>query len=425
MIKFICLESYGCSANQNNSEIIRGKIVESGLELTNSPEIADLLVLNTCIVKGPTENRMKGRIFELSRLNKPLIITGCMPEVRKLEGKNIFLLGINHITEINKLMRRILENKYSEKEFLSSNREIKLDCPKINQNKLIGITQISQGCLGNCNFCITKLAKKNLFSYPEDKIIENIKSDLKQGCREIWLTSQDNAAYGLDSGSSLINLLKKILNLDSSFKLRLGMMNPEHVLPISNELIEIYKNEKMYKFLHIPVQSGSNSVLKQMNRKYKVEDFIKIIESFRKEIPDITISSDIISAYPCETEKGHKETLELIRKIKLDILNLTRYWQMKGTRAAREKQLESKIARKRTSEIQKLHLSISLEENKKLEGKEIEIFVNEKQGNTYFGRTDNYKIVIIKSDKNILGKQVRVKIKQAFSHYFLGEINVK
>ena len=422
MIKFACIESYGCSANQNNSEILRGKLVEAGLELTENPEIADILILNTCIVKGPTENRMKGRIIELEKLNKPLIITGCMPEVRKLGGKNIFLLGINHITEINKLIRRILENKYKEKEFLAINKEIKLNCSKINQNKLIGITQISEGCLGNCNFCITKLVKKDLFSYPEEKIIENIKSDLSRGCKEIWITSQDNAAYGLDSGTNLPNLLKKILNLDSSFKLRLGMMNPNNVFPILDKLIEIYKNKKMYKFLHIPIQSGSNKILKLMNRKYKIQDFLKIISKFRKEIPGITISTDIISGYPSESEENHQETCRLIRKTNPDVFNLTRFWAMPGTLAAREKQIESRIARKRTLEIQKLHLKSALEENKKLEGKEIEVFVNEQQGTSCFSRTDSYKIVILKSEKNILGKIIKVKIKQAFPHYLLGEI---
>jgi len=423
MIKFIYIETYGCSANQNNSEIIRGKLKEAGLEETNSPEIADFLILNTCIVKGPTENRMKGRILELSKLGKPLIITGCMPEIRKLKGKNIFLLGINHITEINKLIRRILENKCKKAEFLSPNKEIKLNCSKISQNKLIGITQISEGCLGNCNYCITKIVKKDLFSYPEDKIIENIKSDLASGCREIWLTSQDNAAYGLDRDTNLIDLLKKILSINSLFRLRLGMMNPEHVLPILPELVEIYKNEKMYKFLHIPVQSGSNPVLKRMNRKYKVENFIKIIGKFKKEIPNITLATDIISAYPQETQEEHEETLKLIKQVNPAVLNLTRYWARPGTLAAKEKQIDSKIARARTLEIQKLHLSLSLEENKKLEGKELEVFVNEKSGTTYFSRTRNYKIVIIKLQKNILGKTVKVRIKKAFSHYLLGEIS--
>ncbi|MBM3234655.1 tRNA (N(6)-L-threonylcarbamoyladenosine(37)-C(2))-methylthiotransferase [Candidatus Pacearchaeota archaeon] len=419
MYKFVYIETYGCSANQNNSEILRGKLKEAGLDFTENPEIADILILNTCIVKGPTENRMKSRIIELGKLGKPLIVTGCLPSVRKIISPNIYILGINNITKITKLIKKISEKRYQQKEFLSSNKEIKLNCSKIRNNKLIGITQISEGCLGNCSYCITKLVKKDMFSYPEEKIIENIKQDLKNGCREIWLTSQDNAAFGKDSGTNLINLLKKILEIDSKFKLRLGMMNPDNVFPVLDELIEIYKNEKMYKFLHVPVQSGSNSVLRRMNRKYTIRQFEEIIKKFRKKIPNITIATDIISAYPGETCEDNEKNLKLIREIKPEVLNLTRYWAKQGTRAACEKQVESKIARKRTLELQKLHLKINLEENEKLENSEQEVFVNEKQGKVYFARTKNYKIVIIKSEKNILGKTIKVRIKQAFSHYFL------
>jgi len=424
LIKFIYLESYGCSSSINNSEIIRGLIIQAGLEFIESPESADILVLNTCIVKGPTENKMKGRILELEKLNKPFIITGCMSEIRKkqLQKKNIFLLGVNHIGDIARLIKKIIENKYKESEFLSINKEIKLCRPKINQNKLIGITQISEGCRGNCNFCITKLVKKSLFSYPEEKILENIKRDLEKGCGEIWITSQDNASYGQDYGTNLVELLKKILNIKSKFKIRLGMMNPEHILPMLDELIEVYKNKKMYKFLHIPVQSGSDKILKLMGRKYSIKEFLNIVNRFKKEIPDITIATDIISAYPEETEQDHRQNIELVKKINPDVLNLSRYWPVPGTRASKEKQIDSKTARKRTLKIQKLHLRLALEKNRKLESRETEVYVNEKSGATYFARTDNYKIVIIKSMEKILGKTIKMRIKQAFPHYFLGEI---
>jgi threonylcarbamoyladenosine tRNA methylthiotransferase CDKAL1 len=422
MIKFIYIETYGCSANQNNSEIIRGLIRQAGLDLVENPELADILILNTCIVKGPTENKMKGRIIELSKLGKPLIIAGCMPEIRKLKGENIFVLGINNITKVNNLIKKITENNYKEKDFISANREIKLNCSKISQNRLIGITQISEGCRGNCNYCITKLVKKDLSSYPPDQIIQSIKKDLEQGCKEIWLTSQDNACYGLDIDTNLINLLKKILNLKGKFKIRIGMMNPEHITSILDELIEIYRDDRMYKFLHIPIQSGSDRILKSMGRKYTIKQFLGISNRFKKEIPDITLATDLIAAYPGESEQDHQKNLELIQKLNPPVLNLTRFWPRPGTRAAKEKQVESKVARSRTLEIQKLHLSLALEENKKLENKEMEVFVNEKSGTTYFSRTDNYKIVIIKSSEKLLGKKLKVKIKKAFSHYLLGEI---
>lgn len=354
-IKFIYLESYGCTANQNNAEIMKGIIMQSGLELTNNPEIADLLIINTCIVKSPTENKIKRRISDLQKLKKPIIISGCMPEVRKLPD-NLFLLGIHHVKDIAKLIKDISENNYSSN-YLSKKNEIKLCQPKIPQRNEIGITQISEGCLGNCNYCITKLARGNLFSYPEDRILENIKSDLKS-CREIWLTSQDNAAYGLDQDTNLINLMKKILQLKGRFQVRLGMMNPEKVLPILSELIDIYKDKKMKKFLHLPLQSGSNKILKLMNRKYKVEDFLRIVKKFRQEIPDIFLSTDMIVAYPGEEEKDFQESLEIIKQIKPNILNVNKYWAMQGTRASREKQIPVKIAKERAIKMQNLYSEI-------------------------------------------------------------------
>lgn len=422
--RFIYIETYGCSANQNNSEIIRGICKQAGLDFVENEKIADIIILNTCIVKGPTENSIKRRILDLQALNKPIIVAGCMPEVRKkfLERKNIYLLGINHIKDITKLIRRISENKYNRLEFLEKKHEIKLQAPKIKQNKIIGITQISEGCLGNCNYCIVKLIKRKLFSYPEEKILENIKHDLKQGCREIWLTSQDNAAYGLDSDTNLINLLNKIINLEGKFKLRIGMMNPNHVLPILPELLEIYKNPKVYKFLHIPVQSGSNKILKSMNRKYTIKEFLNIIEKFRKEIPDITISTDIIVGYPGEGKSEFQETIKLLEKIKTDILNFTKYWPMHGTRAALLEQIPVKEAKNRVSEIQKLHLKIALEKNIKYKEKEMKVFVNEQEGTNCLARNENYKLIVIKSNKKLLGKTIKVKIKQSFSHYLLGEL---
>lgn len=421
MFKFVYLESYGCSANQNNAEILRGKIIESGLQLTSNPAIADILILNTCIVKSPTENKMKARIIELLKLGKPVIIAGCMPQVRKLENKNIFPLGIHHITKIANLIRDISNNKKTGK-YLESKKEIKLNSNKVRQNKLIGITQISEGCLGNCAFCITKLAKGNLFSYPEEEIIENIRKDLASGCREIWITSQDNAAYGLDSGTNIIELLKQVLELKGKFKIRLGMMNPEHVLPILDDLIEVFKNEKMYKFLHIPVQSGSNKILKLMNRKYSVKEFLYIVSSFKREIPNISIATDIIVAYPGESANDFEQSLKLVEKIKPDTFNLSRYWPIPGTLASKEKQIPSSISKSRAIEIQKLHLKTAEENNKKLIGREIPVFVNVKQNHVYLSRTDNYKIAIIKSEKEILGKIIKVKVTQARPHYLLVEI---
>ncbi len=351
--KYVYFETYGCQANKNNTEIMKGLVRQAGLEITNNPDVADILVINTCIVKEPTEKKIERRISDLIKLypKKPLIIAGCMPQVRKIKQENIFLLGTHHIKDITKLIRKIYENKVDE-DFVSERNEEKLCLPKIPEKRDVGITQISEGCVGNCTFCITRLAKGKLFSYSEEKILKNIKNDLQSGAKEIWITSQDNAAYGLDKGKrKLPDLLRKILSLKGKFKVRVGMMNPENVLPILDELVEIYKHKKMKKFLHIPVQSGSNKILKLMNRRYKVEDFIKIVDSFKKEIPDLTLWTDIIVGFPGETEKDFEESLNLVKKIKPSFINISRFWVRKGTPAEKMKQLPQQEVKKRVKKL--------------------------------------------------------------------------
>lgn len=349
----IYFESYGCTANKNNTEIMKGLVKQAGLEITGNPSIADILVINTCIVKGRTEKKIERRIKDLSKLGKPVIVAGCMPEVRKerLDGKNIYLLGTHHFRDINKLIRKIYQRGYRNEEFTSKRDEEKLLTGKIPTNKKIGITQISEGCLGNCSFCLVKYAKGKLFSYSLKRIIKNIRNDL-ENCKEIWITSQDNASYGLDRGKrKLPELLKKIIKLKGRFKVRIGMMNPNNVIPILDDLIEIYKNDKIKKFLHLPVQSGSNRILKKMNREYKIEDFKRIIRRFRKETPEIKIWTDIIVGFPEETREDFEKTKQLVKEVKFNKINISRFWRMKGTEAEKMNQLSHKIVKKRVKEL--------------------------------------------------------------------------
>ena len=414
----VYIETYGCSANKNNTEIIKGKLVGAGINLTTNPDIAEIIILNTCIVKGPTENKIKRRVSDLSNLNKPIIIAGCMPQIRKFNPP-IYCLGTHHTKEILNLIRHIENKTYFPEEFTSTKKEIKLNTQKINQNKKIGITQISEGCFGSCTFCITKLAKGSLHSYPKDEIITNINSDLKNGCKEIWITSQDNAAYNNDNKKhSLPELLSQITKLPFKFKLRIGMMNPNNVLPIMNQLIEVYKSNKIYKFLHLPLQSASDKILKSMNRNYTSNDFLKIIKKFKSNFQDLSISTDVIVGFPGETEKDFQETKKLLKEIKPEILNISRYWQRDKTPAAKLVQIDEKIKKQRATELMKLHLNIAKQNKEKLLNQEVEVLVNEQHlKNNYKSRDGNYNLIIIKSDKNLLGKVVKVKITRILPHY--------
>lgn len=434
MNNYIYIETYGCSANKNNSEIMAGLLKQAGYELTNNLEIAETLILNTCIVKTKTESKIKRRIQDLSKLykNKLMIIAGCMPETDKDSLKrlnpNLLLLGTHHIRDIAKLLKDYNENNLiDEKEYLFIKNEEKLCLPKISHNKLISIIQISEGCLGECNFCKTKLAKGSLFSYSEENIIKSIQSDLNSGAKEIWLTSQDNASYGLDRGKAkLPELLKKILALNHRFKLRLGMMNPNHLYPILDEMIEVYKNKKIYKFLHVPIQSASNKILKDMNRHYNIEQAEIIINKFKEQFPDMIIATDIIAGYPTETEQNHKLNMDFIKKFKPDVLNLSRFSSHMGTEAGKFKPLSINIINKRTRELMDFHRKTSQFNKLKYKDREIKVFVNNKSKipNILEARDDNYNIILIKGDKSSLGKTMKVKIKQIGVHHMIGELIV-
>ena len=405
----IYIETYGCSANINNSEILAGLLSQAGYNIINNESIADTIILNTCIVKGKTENKIKRRIQDLKESKKLLIITGCMPEtdakqIQSLNHKTI-LLGTHHFKEITKIIKDYHENNLSDKRqeyYLSEQDEEKLNLHKKPQNKLISIIQISEGCLGNCTYCKTRLAKGKLFSYSQEKILSSIKSDLQNGAKEIWITSQDNASYGIDTKDKiqlLPQLLKEILKLPHKFKLRLGMMNPNNLLNIQDEMIEIYKSPKLYKFLHIPIQSASNKVLKHMNRPYKAEQVEEIINKFREEFPDITIATDIIIGYPTETDKDFNESLKFIQTNKPDVFNLSKFSSHKGTNAHSLKELPIETLNKRNIEIMKAHQETALENKQKFKDKIIKVLVNKKlQPQLYESRDENYNIVLLNSD---------------------------
>ena len=421
----IYIETYGCSANQNNGEIMAGLLSRNGLIIVNNEKIADICILNSCIVKGPTLQKMLSRIKRLSK--KKLIVAGCMPDIFSKKILQIApkasLVGSHHVNEIVRAVKAIMERK--QVSLISKQPEIHLCHPKNYKNKVIGITQISEGCLGDCSYCTVKFVKGNLNSYPQEDIIKNIQNDIESGCREIWLTSQDCSAYGLDRPSNKIflpELLKKILAIKGKFLVRLGMSNPNHILPILKELTEIYKNKKMLKFLHIPLQSGSDKILKGMNRKYDVNEFKKIINSFRKEISGITISTDIIVGFPGETDEDFNKTLSLIKEIKPDVMNISRFWPMPGTRAAEMKLINQKKIMERTDELMKLHNQLSLAINQSFIGKEMKVFVDENREGLIVARDSAYRFVILKGDKSLLGKTVNVKIVGADSHHLIGEI---
>ena len=422
----IFIETFGCSANYNNSEIMAGLLIEAGHSIAKKPENSDLIIVNTCTVKQSTENKVKKNIINFLKLNKKMIIAGCMPDVQKDLLKAIApyasLVGPHYVKDIAYVVDKVLKNKTVEK--IGKRNEVKLNCPELRKNPIVHIVQISEGCNGVCSYCIVKFAKGKLFSYPEDKIVKQIESGIKDNCKEIWLTSQDTAAYGQDIKTNLVSLLKKIIDVKGDFKIRIGMMDPNNLIPILDDLIKVMKSEKIFKFLHIPVQSGNDEILKAMKRLYTVDELKIIITKLTNEIPEITISTDIICGFPSETEEQFNDSIKLIKEIKPDVLNISRFWPRPGTKAALIKnKVHGRVKRERSQLITKEFNKICTKKNKKWLSWEGEILVDEiGQKGSFISRNYCYKPVVIKSKKNLLGKKVNVKIISVTNHTLRGKI---
>lgn len=412
----VYMETYGCSANQSHSELMAGILRDRGCLIVGMPEEADILVLNTCIVKEPTEKRMIHKIRELRRNypGKGLVIAGCMPAgeyklLRKIEP-DASLIGPKSSARVLECVMKTMEGKRVE--YLESCAK---PAARKRLNPYVGITEISQGCLGNCSYCIVKKAKGNLVSYAPGDIERDIRASLRSGCREIWLTSQDCGCYGSDIRSNVTELLKRVTAIKGNFRVRLGMSNPNHIKPVLSDLIKIYRDKKIYRFLHIPVQSGSDKVLRDMKRLYVTEDFRQITRDLRLKMPDMTIWTDVIVGFPGETERDFRETLKLIRETEPDFVNISKFGKRPGTEAEKMRQVPRDVVNRRGRKISELVNRVSLGRNGRWTGRKCRVLVTErgrKEGQ-YIGRNMAYKPVLIESQKDLLGKLVTVRIKEA------------
>jgi len=420
--KSVYVESYGCAANKADLEIMLAHMAVSGYEISNNPKDADFILVNTCGVKKPTEDRMLERLRLLSALKKPLIIAGCLP---KINFKLIVKAAPNFSAvldpySVDKIVSALKSAERGEvnKVFFSEKPPVKVDEPYIRLNPIIEIIPISEGCLGACAFCCVRFARGSLFSYPINSIVNRLRKAISEGIKEAWLTSQDNGAYGFDIGTNLAALLKECCSVEGNFFIRVGMMNPNHALKILPDLISAYKDRRIFKFLHLPVQSGDNEVLRMMNRRYTVEDFKRIIQSFRLEIPNVTIATDVICGFPGESKEAFERTLRLIEEIKPDIVNVSKFFPRPNTPAARMKQIDAKEILFRSQMLTKVVEKISFERNAGWLGWEGEILIDEKgSGNSWIGRNFAYKPIVVKSEDNLLGKIVNVKIIEAHKNH--------
>lgn len=413
--------------NQADAEIMLGILKEGGYSTAESEDQADVIIINTCGVKKPTERKILKKISELNLSEKPFIIGGCLPRINldgvvKAGSKFAAILDTNSLFNIVDVLKQVEKGERGIVN-LDEKKDVKLGTPRKPVNPVIAIIPIGEGCLGDCYYCCVKFARGKLLSYPPEIILREIETSIQKGCREVWLTSQDTGAYRWNN-ESLPDLLRRIVELPLDFKIRVGMTNPKHAIPILEDLVNIFQNPKVYKFLHIPVQSGSNEILRAMNRGYTKEQFTGIIDAFKTEIPDLTLSTDIIVGFPGETDEHFQESVNLIQEIKPDIVNISRFAPRPKTQAeTMENQIPGWIIKDRSREVTKTVQKIGQERNKRWVGWRGDAIITEggtKEG--WIARNYTYKPILVHNQNQSLGRKIRIEVIASKIGYLIGKI---
>lgn len=417
------IETYGCTSNKADSLIMREVLIKSHYHPTNL-ESAQFIIINTCAVKEQTENKIKERLKTLDMLykNDPdryVIIAGCLPHItpvyREVIKKAIpsfsAIIDLNSLDELPSIVEQVKKKKkntiFCSKKILDKGSYL-ITHPK---GKMTGIIPISEGCVGSCTYCCVKYARGTLKCYDPEQIVDNARYQLEQDIKQLYLTSQDCSIYDY-YGIQLVDLVKKIVNIPKNFFLRIGMLNPRFLIKNLDQISTILSFDKVYQFLHLPVQSGSNAVLKIMQRPYIMSDIIEKISNLREKFPYLTISTDIICGFPGESEYDFYKTINFIKWLKPEILNISKFTPRPGTAAKKMKQLDNKLIKKRSNRLSKVYRNNLVDINEKWMdwcGKVLILHEGTIE-NQVFGRNFAYKNVFINNYKGEYGKFVDVKI---------------
>ncbi|XP_068530828.1 threonylcarbamoyladenosine tRNA methylthiotransferase isoform X5 [Anas acuta] len=407
-VQKIWIRTWGCSHNNSDGEYMAGQLAAYGYKITDNSAEADLWLLNSCTVKNPAEDHFRNSIKKAQEGNKKVVLAGCVPQAQPRQDylKGLSIIGVQQIDRVVEVVEetikghsvRLLGQKKDNGKRLGGAR---LDLPKIRKNPLIEIISINTGCLNACTYCKTKHARGDLASYPIEELVDRAKQSFQEGVCEIWLTSEDTGAYGRDIGTDLPTLLWKLVEvIPEGAMLRLGMTNPPYILEHLEEMAKILNHPRVYAFLHIPVQSASDSVLMDMKREYCVADFKRVVDFLKEKVPGITIATDIICGFPGETDEDFQETMKLVEQYRFPSLFINQFYPRPGTPAAKMHQVPAAVV-----------------------GERQRVLVTEESfdSNYYVAHNPFYEQVLVPKDPVLMGKMVEVNIYEAGKHFMKGQ----
>lgn len=393
----VYIETYGCRYNFGDTAKLIEILKDRGSTIVVYEDDADAVVINTCTVVAPTERRMLRRLAQLK--NRTLFVTGCMPAVQA------------------KAIRNVCDPVFIDPEVIQQSYRL-LNTVAGNDT---GIVQVAQGCMGKCTYCITRIARGRLRSFTGAEIHDQVRAFSRGGSVEIQLTAQDVSAWGRDSGASFPELLRRIRDIPPPSMLRVGMMNPATVMDILDDLVEAFSHDRIFRFIHLPAQSGSDAVLARMGREYSVADYETIVRTFRRKMPDITLMTDIIVGFPHETEDDFTDSLALLDRIRPNKVNVTRYSKRPLTPLAMEEDFPDFVKKDR-SRLMNLHAErIYTKNNLPLIGTTVPFVVTEIiRTGSVMGRSPAYGGLVINEDLP-LGFEGHARLEKDRKYFFIGK----
>ena len=417
------IETYGCVSNKSDSYIISSVLNKLGYN-SSTIEEAEFVIINTCAVKQQTENKIKSRLSELynsfkNDTKKYFIIAGCLPHIeagyidviKKIIPTFSAIIDLDNLNDVPLVFEEIKSGKtnliYKSKDSIDKSKFL-IDYP---EGKITGIIPISEGCLGSCTYCCVKNARGSLKCYDPENIVRNVEHQLKQNIKQIYLTSQDCSTYNYNN-THLGELVQKIVDLEYEFFLRIGMLNPRFLKDHFSQLLQIFKYKKVYQFLHVPIQSGSDIILANMKRTYKISDIEGKLKTLRQNYPLFTLSTDIICGFPGETEDDFQQTIDLIKWLKPEILNISKFTPRPGTKAKNMKQVDSREIKERSIRLSMIFRNSLNDMNKDWLGWEGKVLIlhGGSKPNQAFGRNFAYKNIFLDDSKSPYGEFISAQI---------------